>query len=112
MRALAPWALCAALAIGLALQALQVRSADERALACRDSAAETISLCLDSEAGHARLLTTGLRQLRAGDTDAGFQSLDALLAMTPRGLDPAGSHAGDIAEARAYLEEVGNPFSR
>ena len=112
MRWIAPWVLSLMLAIGLTFEWQRARAADERALALQATAAELSNLYMESKADNAKWLTKGLRELRAGDEAEGFKALDVLLATTVRGVDPGGPDGPAIADALAYLAEVGDPFSR
>ena len=99
VRLLAPWVLSLVLAVALVFEWRRAEAAHADVLALQATAAEMSSLYLELKAEHAKWLTLGLRELRAGREDRGFQALDTLLASTVRGIDTSGPHGHAARDA-------------
>ncbi len=109
MRTVMPWAIAGVLALGLAIQWRSAEQARSQVAAVQSAAEEMSTLYLEQSQQYARWLTTGLRDLRAGNAGDGFRALDTLLATRARTLR-AGSP--ELEAAEAYLDDVGDPWKR
>jgi hypothetical protein len=100
------------LIIGLLLEWRRAEEALALSSSTHNATAEILKMSLESRAGHAQRLTQGLRELRNGNTHEGYLALDRLLLALIREIDPDGPSAENVREAKAYLEEVGDPWQR
>jgi hypothetical protein len=105
----AGWVIAVAFAIAYGLQREALRESESRAREVRATATEMFRLKLQTDAGNARWLVMGLRQLRSGETREGYETLDALVAAIVKSAHASGSDAVQdlLAEPRRYLESVG-----
>ena len=109
MKTVLPWVISGLFALGLAIQWRSAQEARSQVAAVQAAAEEMSNLCLEQNEQYARWLTTGLRELRAGNSEEGLRSLDTLLASTMRALR---SGTAELEAARAYLNDVGDPWDR
>ncbi len=109
MRTAIPWAVSGVLALGLALQWRSADEARSQVAAVQSAAEEMSALYLEQSEQYARWLTTGLSNLRVGNSEEGFRALDTLLATTARTLPPG---TPELEAAEAYLDDVGDPWKR
>jgi len=72
------------------------------------TATKMFQLKLETDAGNARWLVLGLRQLRSGETEAGYATLDRLAASLVESAQASGSSEVRrlLKEPRRYLESL------
>jgi hypothetical protein len=106
---IAGWVITVAFAIAYGIQRESLRESESRAREVQAAATEMFQLKLQTDAGNARWLVVGLRQLRNGETSDGYETLDALVAAIVKSAHASGSDAAQelLVEPRRYLESVG-----